>query len=501
MKPTLLLLALTAALAAQTIDGDIVDLTDAPVPGAYVIIRTLVGNDPSIVVTNSAGHFHLLLPAPRIVSIQVTRTGYLDRQQMISGGPTPSAYNVKVVLTPQAVIAGKIVDDDGFPAAGANVEALYFALIDGERKLKPVMTGGIISSDDEGRYRIAKLPPGAYYIRATPHQIFTWDPRYAPEFYPGVTSLADTKMIEVAVGQERSGVDFRLTRQEGVTVSGRIDRPAGSEVRPVQLTTPDNLAGVSRSQFVTAGDGSFSLHHVPPGSYILRVPARSMPPAPGDLMAEHPLEVGDSDIRDIVLTPRTIEPQDVSGAVTLEGGGQPPTVAVGLHPDVGSTITVRSSEDGSFTLKNVPPGHYNLTLMQESAHPGLVRSVHFGDKPVSGSGIDITDAPVGPLRIAISTRIARLAGSLLDTAGNPHGGPMIVLMSIPPANRQMVFTDLAGAFTFSGVPGDYHVYVFDDQGPSTLLDDADYLEKHQNDFPVLHLVEGKNPPLTLRMPR
>jgi hypothetical protein len=50
--------------------------------------------------------------------------------------------------------------------------------------------------------------------------------------------------------------------------------------------------------------------------------------------------------------------------------------------------------------------------------------------------------------------------------------------------------------------GDFHVYVLTDQGGSQtdLLRDPDFLKAHERDFAPVHVVEGRNAPLVLRLP-
>jgi hypothetical protein len=65
----------------------------------------------------------------------------------------------------------------------------------------------------------------------------------------------------------------------------------------------------------------------------------------------------------------------------------------------------------------------------------------------------------------------------------------------------MTVTDTAGDFQlYPRFAGDYHVYVAASLDQADSLSDPDYINAHRNDFPPLRLVEGQNPPLTLRLP-
>jgi len=49
-------------------------------------------------------------------------------------------------------------------------------------------------------------------------------------------------------------------------------------------------------------------------------------------------------------------------------------------------------------------------------------------------------------------------------------------------------------------PGKYHIYAVLDLGQMQSLEDPDYRQAHSNDFPLLQVVDGKNPAIALKMP-
>ncbi len=54
-----------------------------------------------------------------------------------------------------------------------------------------------------------------------------------------------------------------------------------------------------------------------------------------------------------------------------------------------------------------------------------------------------------------------------------------------------------GTLTFAG---DYRLFVLANHSGTNLLYDADYRDAHRDDFPVVHVIDGENPPVTLRLP-
>ena len=493
----LLLLASSAALSAQTIEiqGDVVDsTTGAPVAGAYVVGRW-TGPNPTVAISDSAGHFRFPDQAPWWGGIQVYRAGYVTAPGMRPG---------PISIVPEAVIFGKILDEDGFPGEGVMVEALRFRVYGGQRRLEKA--GSFAQANDLGEYRIAGMPAGRYYLRAVPRQ-GGWDRRYVPEFYPDTLDLQEASVIKIKAGEER-GVNIQLTRHEGVGVAGHVLMPAGvvaSTGAPlsVSLNTPEFF---STAFGVVSHDGSFFFPHVPPGRYIVRV-SSGMPPRAGDLFAEQPLQVAGSDVRGIVLSPRIVEAVDLPGTVTFEGGARPRPITVGLHGPNGMPQSARSNDDGSFVLKGLVPGHYALQWAGEwsqqtaSASPLVLSSARLGDKEFSQwEGFDFDGSAAGPLRIALSAGVT-VKGKILDGGGLPAPNVPVSFISATGSRSFAAMSYSDGTFASSPMlTGDYRVYVLPDYAHMDLAQDPDYLKAHENDLPLLHVAAGVNPPLTLRAP-
>ena len=112
------------------------------------------------------------LPAGSYI-VSVTRTGYAP--QIYATGPrrhvrrrssSPNAQqaaNVDFALVPGGYIAGRILDEDGTPFAGAEVDALVTRIENGADTLFSVSTA---QTDDRGEFRLFGLAPGQYYVSA-----------------------------------------------------------------------------------------------------------------------------------------------------------------------------------------------------------------------------------------------------------------------------------------------------------------------------------------------
>ncbi len=510
MKPAILLLLISSALAAQELEGNVFDsLTGAPISGALVK-AVGSGNQTTVSRTDAAGHFRV---AAEAFSMGVSRAGYLPVNR--SAFKRQAAAQLRINLTPAAVIAGKLTDEDGLPVHNAMVLALRYQMVNGVRKLEnaPVIP---TQTDDLGAYRIFGLPAGRYYIRANTGDLANWDSRYTAEYFPGTLQPTADGLIEVKPGEERGGIDLRLTKQEGVTVEGRVvlaDGVPAPQTMPHVYLQPEGFGMGNYHGFRQSRDGTFRIAHVPPGSYTLRTMFGGAEPT--DLLTEQRLEVGSADLRNVVFTLRQLKPMDVAGTVLLEGGGAAGPEVIQAQTRTGQGATATSNEEGTFTLKGLKPGHYELQAFPadamkyvtnpEAYPPGTMSraiSARFGDQEVLDSGFDLDAEPAESLKITLGTRKYNVAGKLMDPAGKPVGDGLVWMDSGQPGGTALTVTDAEGAFhLWPRSSGKYRIYAIGDQSQTDSMNDPDYVQAHEKDFPPVMVVEGENPPLILHLPQ
>ena len=258
-----------------------------------------------------------------------------------------------------------------------------------------------------------------------------------------------------------------------------------------------------------ASHGSFIIRHVPPGDYILRAVSAGYGPKAGDLLGEQQLRVGGADERGIVLKPHEVQAVDLAGTVVIEGGGNPPPMHIGLRGVYGPGVSARSNEDGSFVLKDLLPGHYDMqiipdTIVNGTVEPGSIAgasypvSARLGENEVLQTGFDLDGPPAGSLRITVGSHWIEIGGKVLDASGGPVSGALLAVASDGSAGQDTAAAGANGAFRLMlRQPGDYHIHLISDQSD---WDDPDYVKKHESDFPLLRVVDGTNAPVTLRLP-
>jgi hypothetical protein len=487
---SLVLLALCAApLVAQTppaTEGIVVDAaTGAPIAGASVSVSNV---NPIVTRTDVAGHFRLESVGP---VLQVARSGYVDALNVSS----KFGQDLTIRLAPAAAISGKVEDQDGFPVYDARVEALRYRLAYTELRLVPVKS---TKSNELGEYRLGGLPPGSYYLRISSSSSNNWDRRYVTQFLGGTLDPKNENRVEVKMGEQRTGIDIPMLRFEGVTVRCRVEGISSGSPNPNIRSPMVQLQNTAPGSFFNAfatvqKDGSFVIPHVPPGHYKLTADTSFGNVRAGDLWAETALDVETADIGNLTLTLRQVQEVDVAGTVVVEGGGTPPPMQIWFRTNSGGAFTANSEskEDGSFVLKGLLPGHYDLQMIPRTME-AFPTSARLGDREVLLKGFDIDSQPVGAMKITLSKPIA-VTGTLVNAAGQPLAGQQIVWIS--DRGGTAAITDSQGQFkTFFRSPGDYHVYLVHDQEDAS---DPDYLAAHAADFPIV-TIRGANPPLVLR---
>lgn len=232
----------------------------------------------------------------------------------IRGG---EAAALDVELMRGAAISGQILYDDGAPAADVRVQAVS-SQPSADRTQRGESSLPAVPTDDQGRFRIAGVPPGEYRIIAGMVQtnVFVRDTAQAISLYlstqqlyaPGTFHKKEAATFKVAGSEEMGGVVITIPTHGMHLVRGSVVRQAdGVPVGhgAVQLTDASDRA-FSRNADI-APDGSFEIAFVPSGTYRLRVDgafdvAESSPRNPHEYgSAEEEIVVSTNDVGGITL--------------------------------------------------------------------------------------------------------------------------------------------------------------------------------------------------------
>jgi protocatechuate 3,4-dioxygenase beta subunit len=279
----------TASVRGVVVDG----ATGAPLRRAAVsLLMQYPDREGARVVATTAdtnGQFVFAGVPPGRVQVTASRAGYFDYNNVWNGepqepewqdiGPGERVQGVRIALYRGGVIAGRIVDEFGEPAAGVEIEVLRRD--PGERGMTVRTTSMFLTptTDDTGAFRVWGLAPGDYLVGARPNRFIASTPDdgesqregYAATYYPGTPSLSAARLVRVTPGRDTTGVAFGLMRVPLAAVRGMVLLPDGVSGRSVNvglaLIAPERVDG-----FVTRGtrardDGSFELSGLAPGAY------------------------------------------------------------------------------------------------------------------------------------------------------------------------------------------------------------------------------------------
>jgi hypothetical protein len=484
-SPTAAAQAPAAAPGSAQIVGVIRSAGDeGPLARARVSAAADVLPEPRVTLSGADGKYALTdLPAGSY-TLSVTRTGYVPQTYAKGRGTTPTpipiagtqpAVTVDFALVPGGFIAGRILDEDGSPFAGALVDALVTRSDNGADALVSVASD---QTDDRGEFRLFGLAPGQYYISAsdpafravsTPKGIL----RYSSTYFPGVSFADQARVVVVTGAAETPRVEFRLKLVPPAKVSGQL---ATSDGRPLFsaaiIMSPVDGEGVLMAppedpQLLP--DGRFSFAQVVPGHYQIR--ARGQTDRSGAaLFAVYSLQILGADVDGIRMTLRPGPMLDGRLIVeTRHGTRVPPLPSIRVRaPFVdgnrfGDALTGTVQLDGSFALRGLMKGPHQL-VVDGLPLPWVVKSVLIHGTDITDQQLDVTERDqFRDVRITITDASSEIAGVVQNARNLPIANsgvlvfPRVALFWTRTSRRMRVaYTDREGRFTIPGLPaGDY----------------------------------------------
>ncbi len=452
------------------------------------------------------GSFRIDNIEPGDYTLSGQRSGYLNTQYgskgragsgtVLSLRPGQQITDINLTLKPQAVITGKVVDEDGDPVAGVMVQVLGEMWQRGKLRYFP---RGAANTNDLGEFRSANLPPGKYYLCAqrmnymrmneTPPAPGKPDIRPIRTCYPDAVSFDAATPLGVKAGQDLSGIDIRLHSAQTYHLRGKIagNLPAEHAQQViVNLVARDEQMFFFGNQAMATKDQTFDIPGVAPGSYTLSVMVMS-----GKVqgLAQQPVDVGAGDVNDVVLT--VLPPSSLRGNIRVDGTPQAGTAAmdlanvrVNLTPAdmtrmMMSTPSGQSSPDGTFRLENIQPGRYDV---QANAPAGTyLKSVRYGQQEILGKELDLGAGAAGDLELTFRYGAAEVDGTVqaaesgsapagTSSTGQPAASAAATSILLVPevlnsdgSGMHFGSTNQNGTFTFKNVPpGHYRAYAFED---------------------------------------
>lgn len=530
-----------------TISGRVVEaVSTQPARRVRVTLTDVARRNPGQTTTTADdGTFAFRGVTAGRYELQAFKNGYLRASY---GASRPDRAGTPVVVTDNSIVTGLTIaiarggvitgvvrDSQGQPLPGRTVLVLKLGYhpVTGEPNLGAPAGSVVSPTDDRGEYRAFGLPPGGYLVVVNPplgraggaglediHVLSTDDVRRAlqearggppaiapstaappsssrvtnaPVFHPGVTDIGAAARVSLGVSEERIAVDVVVSLVPTATISGRITSPTGTLPPMLQVVLlpagqgADMLAGVGirRLAAAPAGDGSYAIAGVAPGSYRLKAATgmgRGAAPNTSTPSAVVDINVSGQDIE----MPLTLQPGvAINGRVVFDGAtptaAELQTLQFQLLPQGSGGVVLpggggRVDAQGSFTFAGVPPDAYRFQTIWNSAGASDKWTI----KSAVANGSDALESPIlvtpnKPVEwtITYTDTPTTLAGTFQDRSGRAATDYDILVFSSDrkywtPGSRRTRTTRPAtdGVYSIKGLPaGEYQIAALTDLEP------------------------------------
>lgn len=445
------------------LDGRVVqDHSGAAVGSAEV--RVLRAGDRVLIAdleSDSQGRFQAAGLAAGRYRIEISKSNFVGVEAEVRVAAEGATAAV-VRMVRHAVITGQAFDQDGRPLAGARVRAIRQTTPGVLRVTSAGSWPKTAAVDEQGRYRLTGLAPGAYVVAltfgaSTDAMGMTGNAMtraVAGSGYQLYPSNAKPMVFQIEGGEEQAGIDFALPLTPLGEVRGKLELPAGQQGGRFWVAlTPADQTGLAVAVTEADRDGTFHFSGVPGGAYHVLAAGPTTGRGPrGAILGNEPW-FGRTQIQ--------TGPQDVEGvAVAMEKGRQ---VTLQLKVDPAATgcaaaaeVTLAALEDwgsdvdrhvtvrigGPTVVRDLTPARYQVSVRQEGG---------------ACYGAAETTLNAGAVE-TVELRLAE-AGKIRGRLASAKGGEVVVLSGDAAVGTvRSVTPGEDGSFQFSGLaPGRYRV--------------------------------------------
>jgi hypothetical protein len=428
----------------------------------------------------------------------------------VADGNTPARIDAE--MSPWATLAGRVLNSDGDPVAGIEVQANL---------------GRTVNTDSNGKFAFGDLEPGAYTLLARPSQAVTEGLMPLPTYFPSAVDPVQAEPIKVSAGVTLAGFEIRLRSEPVYKVRGKVLDQSGKPAARAMITLTglrittgcmrfatfngngraqivighDCPAGVPGTQTRTDDEGAFEFRGVRTGEWSVRADYESAWDEASNMpmiqLGSSRVSVGHEDIDDLHVRVAALVPLQA----TVDWSGAPADDALRK-----ASLTL-ISEDGAGGNKGivtdpgqppalVPPGRTFIAPGQP-VDGYVLTSVLFGDREALGEVVDI-EAGAPPLHLVYKHTISSISGTV-------EKGPDATVLVFQTATEGDIIVNAYpchpigpnGAFEVSGMPpGDYYVAAVNHLTPPMAID-ADGVQWLAQSARSVHVQAGTSRQLQL----
>lgn len=453
----------------------------APLASSHVTIAD-AKNPQSVrsVITGADGRFEFHVPPGKYL-LQGAKRGFIaaaynHHEQFstaIVTGADLDTENLSLRLAPDAVLAGKVLDEFGEPVRSAQIVVYRETHFQGTSRTLRVRNA---TTDDQGRYEVTPLAEGTFFVSAqaspwyaihpalnaeggakAPSQVdSSLDVAYPITYYGDGTEADDATPIPVR-GGDRLEADIHLNPVPALHLVIHVPE-GGTSGTAFPILQKPVFEGVQRldqgNNIQYIAPGLYEMTGVAPGSYTVRAPDSN------GQMQKEAAEINLSDSGELHVSASS-PTSKIKATVQIEGAATvPPDLVIGLLNSKRKEGIAQVDSKGEANFSEVIAGNYDV-VASSSTQPYSVVRITSEAGSVSGHALNVS--PGASFTIALSL----VAGSVTvegfaKQSGKAAAGAMIVLVpKNPEANRDRFRrdqSDLDGSFALPGViPGSYTI--------------------------------------------
>ncbi len=458
-------------------------------------------------VTDPTGSFHLAGLSDGDYRGEFTKEGFVDDSRNLGNTSYHVAGGIAAradkQLKPGGSLRGRVVDEDGKPAAGVRVE---------REPVAPGSLDGDTVTNENGEFVFQDLASGSYMLAAKPAAKTRMQDGVrvgtVAIYYPSATEQAQAVRIPVR-GDNVSGIEIRLKSVPVHRVAGVVLDPGGKPMAHATVklmgrvsTARQTLSfapfmsigadGVGRltsalgrssagvvgpgaepemAQVESRDDGTFEFAAVEEGDWRLSAEFGEYDETPLGGVASAP--VSDKDVEDVQIRLSAAFPLEValgSGSADAPPTGArcDPTGCVNLHGPVLLSLTAMEGQprvhvdDAANNLAKLNaafPGRYRVMQGLGMQGDPYVAAVMWGGRDVNGQVVELTPG-AGPFQIVYKSGSGKVRGKV--EKGEGASVFLVPKESGEILTYRQVTCGAGGAFEIGQVPpGNYYILAFD----------------------------------------
>jgi hypothetical protein len=525
-----------------TLRGSVVNVVSGQ-PVSRALVR--LSGDSRATFTDSEGKFQFNgLPAGSF-TLLAEKPGFLGFDWGGSPSPVllpinlaPDSPDAVVKLTPESVVFGQVLDEKGEP-----LEDFTVALFS-----RNPTNGGLFSAphqrfvtDDQGKFRIAGVYPGSYYlaVRAEQQPALRSSQKsaapmgFALAFYPGVSGPSAAVRLKLRAGSTIQA-NFSLKREPFVQLSGAVTGYAPKEQVTLELQDSSGASEASDVIFDPA-TGSFHTKWIPPGVYNLSAQSAGLYDVGKGTLSRVLVDVQSSEADQagassrpayaglrvnatsslsslrLVLQPTVDIPIVIRNlpAANSEGPTSVPfslalvskeDELMGFNRSVSAENSSRpeSSGDVRMIFSGVVPGTYELAVESPSGAEVYTESAFWGSTDLLHNNLVLdSSGSIPPIELAVRDDGAALNGAV--SFSDLPVPAQVVLLSENRRRPRIVLAAPNGEFEVSGLaPGVYRVFAVDASAGYDYTDPG-FLQKISSKIQEVTLAPKQSASITLEI--